>query len=135
MRIVLRILINAAALWAAATLLDGITLSSRALDVVGVAAVFGLINAFIKPVASLLTLPLTILTLGLFTLVINASMLGLTAWLTGGLEVKGFFTAVGGSIIISIVSWALSVLLPAAADPAGRPGSRARPPVRGRRPR
>ncbi|MGB5755561.1 MAG: phage holin family protein [Acidimicrobiales bacterium] len=112
MRIVLRILINAAALWAAATLLDGITLSSRLLDVIGVAVVFGLINAFIKPVAKLLTLPLTILTLGLFTLVINAGMLGLAARLTGGLEVNGFFTAVGGSIIISIVSWALSVLLP-----------------------
>ncbi len=112
MKIVLRILINAAALWVAAWALDGITLSSRFVSVLIVAAVFGLVNAFIKPVALLLTLPFTIVTLGLFTLVINAGMLQITDFLTAGLEVDGFWTSVGGGIVISIVSWALSVFLP-----------------------
>ncbi|MGI9598444.1 MAG: phage holin family protein [Acidimicrobiales bacterium] len=112
MRIIVRILINAAALWAAAWALDGITLSSEISSVLIVAAVFGLVNAFVKPLAKLLTLPLTILTLGLFTLVINAVMLQITDALTNGLRVDGFWTSVGGGIVISVVSWALSIFLP-----------------------
>lgn len=112
MRIILRVLINAASLWAAASLLDGITLSSRWVTVLIVAVIFGLINAFIKPVTKLLTFPITIVTLGLFTLVINALMLQLTDALTDGLSVDGFWTSILGGIIISIVSWALSTFLP-----------------------
>ena len=112
MRIVLRILINAAALWVAAQLFDGITLSSRWVTVLIVAAVFGLVNAFVKPVLTLLTFPLTIVTLGLFLLVINAGMLQLTDFLTDGLQVDGFWTSVFGGIVISLVSWVLSVFLP-----------------------
>ena len=112
MRIILRILINAAALWVAAQLFDGITLSDRPLSVLFVAIVFGLVNSFIRPVVKLLTFPITIVTLGLFIFVVNAAMLQLTDWLTSGLEVSGFWTAIGGGIVISVVSWFLSVLLP-----------------------
>ncbi len=112
MRIIIRILINAAALWVAAQLLDGITLSDRPVSVLIVAVVFGLVNSFIRPVVKLLTFPFTIVTLGLFTLVVNAAMLQLTDWLTEGLNVVGFWTSVLGGIIISLVSWFLSVLLP-----------------------
>lgn len=112
MRIILRVLINAVALWAAASVLDGITLSSRLVSVLIVAAIFGLVNAFLKPIAKILALPITILTLGLFTLVINAGMLQITDALTDSLTVDGFWTSVGGGLIISIVSWALSIFLP-----------------------
>ncbi len=112
MRIIIRILINAAALWVAAQLLDGITLSDQPVAVLIVAVVFGLVNSFIRPVVRLLTFPFTIVTLGLFTLVVNAAMLQLTDWLTGGLNVVGFWTSVLGGIIISLVSWFLSILLP-----------------------
>jgi len=112
MRIIIRILINAAALWVAAQLLDGITLSDQPVAVLIVAVVFGLVNSLIRPVVKLLTFPFTIVTLGLFTLVINAAMLQLTDWLTEGLNVVGFWTSVLGGIIISLVSWFLSILLP-----------------------
>lgn len=116
MRIIIRILINAAALWVAAQLLEGITLSDQPVAVLIVAIVFGLINSLIRPVVKLLTFPITIVTLGLFTLVVNAAMLQLTDWLTTGLDVVGFWTSVLGGIVISLVSWFLSVLLPDAED-------------------
>ena len=112
MRIVLRVLINAAALWVAAQLFSGITLSSRLVTVLIVAAIFGLVNAFVKPILTFFTFPLTILTLGLFLLVINAGMLQLTDALTDGLRVDGFWTSVFGGIVISLVSWVLSIFLP-----------------------
>ena len=112
MRIILRVLINAVALWVAASLLDGIELSSRLVTVLIVAAIFGLVNAFLKPITKLLAFPLTVLTLGLFTLVVNAAMLQITDALSGGLEVTGFWTSIAGGVVISIVSWALSTFLP-----------------------
>ena len=80
-RIAIRVIINAAALWVAARFIDGITLTEDVGSILFVAIVFGLINAFIRPVVLVLTFPALILTLGLFTLVINAAMLGATAWL------------------------------------------------------
>jgi putative membrane protein len=120
MRIIIRILINAAALWVAAQLLDGITLSDQPVAVLIVAIVFGLINSLIRPIVKLLTFPITIVTLGLFTLVINAAMLQLTDWLTSGLNVVGFWTSIFGGIIISLVSWLLSMLLPDQDDDRSR---------------
>ena len=81
-----------------------------------VALVFGLVNFLVKPIVKVLTFPLFILTLGLITLVVNALMLLLTSWLADKLDlsfhVEGFWTAVLGGLIISIVSWALNVVLP-----------------------
>jgi putative membrane protein len=107
----LRVVINAAALWVAARLLNGITLADEVTTILLVALVFGLVNALVRPIALLLSLPALILSLGLFTLVINAAMLALTAWLTDGLAVDGFGAAFVGAIIISLVSWVLSSIL------------------------
>jgi putative membrane protein len=117
-RILARIVINMIALWLTARLIDGIVIGDDLLTLLLVAVVFGLVNAFIRPIVKLLTLPINLITLGLFTLVINALMLMLTAWLLsdaltieGGL-INSFFTALIGSVIISIVSTVLNWLLP-----------------------
>lgn len=112
MRFVLRVLINAVALWVTARLIGGVSIDESFTGLLFVALVFGLVNAFIRPVVRVLTFPLTILTLGLFTFVVNALMLMLVAWLTEGLNIEGgFFTALLGSIVISIVSMILSSVL------------------------
>ncbi|MFE3601521.1 phage holin family protein [Streptomyces sp. NPDC059096] len=112
---------NAAALAVAIWLIQNITLTGestgkKALTLILVALLFGLVNFLVKPVLKLLTLPLFILTLGLFTLVINALMLLLTSWFADKLSlsfhVEGFWTAVLGGLVISVVSWALNVALP-----------------------
>ena len=112
---------NAGALAVAVWLLDKITLTGgstgkKVWTLILVALVFGLVNWLVKPVVKLLTFPLFILTLGLITLVVNALMLLLTSWLADKLDlsfhVEGFWTAVLGGLIISVVSWALNVVLP-----------------------
>ena len=123
MRFVLRVLINGVAIWLATELLTGMHVKVAGSGLTGstvgvlllVAFVFGVVNAIVKPVVSLLSLPLYVLTLGLFTLVVNALMLMLTAWITShaswGLEVDNFGTAVVGGLIVSIVSWVLSLAI------------------------
>lgn len=121
MNFVVKTLANAGALLVAIWLVQDITLTGdstgkKALSLVLVALIFGLVNVVVKPVVKLLTLPLFILTLGLITLVINALMLLLTSWLADqfslNFHVEGFWTAVLGGLIISLVSWALNVALP-----------------------
>ncbi|MFD3325281.1 phage holin family protein [Streptomyces sp. NPDC058701] len=119
---VVKTLANAAALAAAIWLLaditldDGSSLGRRTLTLILVALVFGLVNFIVKPVVRLLSLPLFVVTLGLFTLVVNALMLLLTSWLAKQLDlsfyVEGFWTAVLGGFIISVVSWVLNMVLP-----------------------
>jgi putative membrane protein len=121
MRWILRLLANAGALAIATWILSGITLTApttarKVLVLLVVAFIFGVLNAIIKPIFALFTAPLILLTLGLFLIVINACMLLLTSWLAGlfdlGWDVDGFWTAVLGGIIISIVSFILNVFLP-----------------------
>ncbi|MEV6309683.1 phage holin family protein [Streptomyces sp. NPDC051840] len=118
---VVKTIANAGALAVAIWLLDDITLTGdstgrKVLTLIVVALLFGLVNFIVKPVVKVLTLPLFILTLGLITLVVNALMLLLTSWLAGTVDlsfhVDGFWTAVLGGLIISVVSWALNVVLP-----------------------
>ncbi|MEE1939569.1 phage holin family protein [Streptomyces sp. TRM 70361] len=112
---------NAVALAAAVWLLDDITLTGddtgdKTLTLILVALIFGLVNLVVKPIATLLSFPVLILTLGLFTLVINALMLMLTSWLADKFDlafhVDGFWTAVLGGLIIAVVSWAVNMALP-----------------------
>ncbi|MGZ4630521.1 phage holin family protein [Oryzihumus sp.] len=122
--IAIKVLVNGVALWVAAFLVFGIHLADeneplgkRLLSVLLVAIVFGLINAVIKPVAKFFSFPFIILTLGLFTLVVNAAMLQLTSWVAGAVglpfHVDHFFwDAVLGAILISIVSLVLGIFLP-----------------------
>ena len=118
MKLVIRILINAVALWLAATFLPNINLTDDIVGILIVAIIFGLVNALIRPIVGLLALPITILTLGLFTLVINTIMLLITAGIAGDLlSIEGgvlerLWVAFLGSIVISIVSMVLSWFLP-----------------------
>lgn len=109
--LVVRFLVNVAALWFAQWIIRGFDIESAGALLVG-AAIFGAVNAFIKPVVAILSCPLTIITLGLFTLLINALMLALTAWVAGwfdlDFEVDGFIAAVLGALVISIVSTIVS---------------------------
>ncbi|MEU2910468.1 phage holin family protein [Streptomyces massasporeus] len=118
---VVKTIANAGALAVAVWLLDKITLTGDSTvkevgTLIIVALLFGLVNFLVKPLVKLLSLPLLILTLGLFTLVVNALMLLLTSWLADKLDlsfhVEGFWAAVVGGLIISVVSWALHVVLP-----------------------
>ncbi len=109
-KLILRALIGALGLWLAARLVAGISVDSFTTLLIA-AVVLGIVNAIVRPVVFLLTLPLTILTLGLFLLVINAAMLGLTAMLLDGLRVDGPVAAILGSIVISVVSWIGHLLL------------------------
>jgi putative membrane protein len=128
MRIVIQVVINALALWAASWILPGMNIGASSLvehDVAGAAGsadtintilgylfiglIFGLVNALVKPVVKLLALPVTFLTLGLFTIVINAAMLWLTAWLTTFTPIhltidEFFWTAILAALIISAIS-------------------------------
>ena len=119
MRFLLRILINAAALWVAAYFVHGIH-AGGAGSILAVAVVFGLVNAFVRPLLKLLSCPIILLTLGLFTLVLNALMLMLTAWVGKqiGIDfaVDGFWPAFLGALIVSVVSTVLSWLIPDKAD-------------------
>ncbi|MFF7979580.1 phage holin family protein [Streptomyces sp. NPDC007901] len=118
---VVKTIANAGALAVAVWLLDKITLTGdstpkKVWTLILVALVFGLVNFLVKPIVKVLTFPLFILTLGLITLVVNALMLLLTSWVCDKLDlsfhVDGFWTAVLGGLIISIVSWALNMILP-----------------------
>lgn len=108
----IRLVINAAALWVAATFLDGIHLSDRVQNLLFVAILFGLINALVRPIVAFLTCPFYIFTLGLFKFVVNALMLLLVAELAGEyLRIDSFWWALGASVLISIVTTALSIAL------------------------
>lgn len=111
MRIIVKLLVNAAALWVAAALIDGIHLEEGFLTILVVALVFGLVNTFLRPIVRLLSLPVLVVTLGLFSLVINTAMLGLTAWILDTLSIDGFWSAFLGALVISIVSVVLGRVL------------------------
>lgn len=111
-RLLIRLLINAVAIWAAAAIVPGMSLDADApLAVFLVALVFGVLNAVLKPIAKFLSFPLIILTLGIFTLIINAGLLALTSTLTSTLSISGFWPAFWGAIAVSLVSWFLSQFL------------------------
>ncbi|MBY0330785.1 MAG: phage holin family protein [Acetobacteraceae bacterium] len=99
-----RTAITAFALWVATGIVPGIRVSGL-ISLLLAALVFGLVNAVVRPPAFLLSLPLTVITFGLFLLVLNAAMLGLTALVLPGFSIAGFWPAVFGSIVVSVVSW------------------------------
>ncbi len=112
MRLIIKLLVNAAALWVAGELITGIDLTGGFWTILLVALIFGIINTFIKPVLKLLSFPVIILSLGLFTLIINAAMLSLTAALSDSLSIENFWSAVLGAVVISVVSALLSIFVP-----------------------
>ena len=125
MRILTWLVTNAVALAVAAWLLDGIRFTGpihgqaeiqhKLIPLLVVALILGVVSSFVKPVLKVLSIPFIILTLGLFLLVINAAMLLLTGWLAEQLEigfrVHGFWTAVGGAIVITVVTWVVDGMI------------------------
>ncbi|MBO2443737.1 phage holin family protein [Actinomadura nitritigenes] len=120
-RILIKVVITAIALWAATALIDGITLTGRdtahrALTLLCVAVIFGLVNAVIKPIVKTLGCAFYILTLGLIGLVVNGLLLWLTSAVAGRLDlpfhVSGFWPAFWGAIVVGVVGWLLHVLVP-----------------------
>jgi putative membrane protein len=101
---ILRGLIAALGLWAATEMLDGFIIDSS-MTLVLAGLLLGVVNAIVRPFALVLSLPALLLSLGLFLLVVNAAMLGLVALMLPGFRIDGFWTAVGGALIVSLVSW------------------------------
>lgn len=122
MAFIVRLIINGIAIWLTSLWVNGIEITQaptpggQVLVVLVISLVFGLVNAIIKPVVQILSIPFYILTLGLFTLVVNALMLMLTSWISEftrwGLTVDGFWTAVWGGLVISLISWLISLVIP-----------------------
>ncbi len=122
MPFVVRILVNAAALWVATRIVPGVSYDGGWGAMFGVAILFGIVNATIRPVTKVLTFPIIIVTLGLFALVVNGLMLWLTSAISNalglGFHVAGFWPAFWGALVVSIVSTILSIVI---ADSAREP--------------
>ena len=125
----IRWLVNAAALWVATRIVSGVTYTGGWAPFLAVALLFGFINAFIRPIAKFLTFPLIIVTLGIFSFVVNGLMLWLTSRLSGalglGFHVAGFGAAFVGALVVSVVSTLLSIFV------RDSTSSNSRAPVRG----
>jgi putative membrane protein len=109
MRLLLSLIINAIAVSIASYILPGVHVASLQ-TVLVVAVVLGVVNTFLRPVLMLLTLPITLITLGLFTLVINGLLVLLVTWIVPGFQVDNFFWAILFSLVVSLVSWFLAKL-------------------------
>jgi len=105
-----RLLITALGLWIAGQLLPGIVFTSTGALIVS-ALLLGVVNAVIRPILLILTLPLTVLTLGLFILVVNGISLALVAWLVPGFQIAGLAPATLGAIIVGLTSWVASAFV------------------------
>jgi putative membrane protein len=111
----LRLLVVAFGLWLAAELVPGIEVQGL-WTLLGAALLLGIVNAVVRPLLVILTLPITVLTLGLFLLVVNAAMLGLVAWMFDNFTIAGFGSALLGSIVVSLTGWLASYFI----GPRGR---------------
>ncbi len=113
--LIIRLIINAVALYIATQVVPGLTFDGHWTTLALVAFIFGIVNALVRPLLELLTCPLILLTLGLFTFVVNALMLMLTSWLADqfnlGFHVNGFVAAFIGALVISLVSFVLNLVL------------------------
>jgi putative membrane protein len=110
MRFLARVLLNALAIGVAAWLVPGVQLSGR-LPAVVAGILLGFVNALVKPILILLTLPFTLVTLGFFLFVVNAICFGLTAALVPGFDLSGFSAAFFGALVVTLVSWVVSALV------------------------
>lgn len=119
--IIIKIVVNAIAIWVATLIVPGVDITAsdtghKVLSLAVVGALFGVVNAFIKPIVKVLALPAYILTLGLFAFVVNALMLKLADWLSGGFGIAFssgdfFWSTIGAAIVVGLVSWLLSIMV------------------------
>jgi len=105
-----RLLVTALGLWAATAIVPGVTIHGVG-SLIGAALLLGLVNAVIRPIILILTLPLTLLTLGLFIFVVNGISLSLVAWLMPGFTLSGFGAAILGSIVVGLTGWVASIFI------------------------
>lgn len=111
LKLLLRWVINALSIWVASLIVDGIVLVGSIWQILLIALIFGLVNTLIKPLLQFFAAPIIVITVGFFTLLINAFLLWLTSLLSNILVVEGFWAAFWGALIISIISWSLSFIL------------------------
>ena len=105
-----RLIVSSLSVFVAGWLLPGVQIDSFT-TAVGIAIVLGLLNATLKPLLIVITIPITVMSLGLFLLIINAAMLNLAAWFVDDFIVEGFFDSVFGAIVVSLISWAGSAFI------------------------
>ena len=104
LRFIVQAVVTALGLWLSARVVPGVDFTSTG-SLVAAAVILGLVNAIVRPIMVILTLPLTAVTFGLFLLVVNAAMIGLTAWFLGGFVVHGLWAGIGAAIVTGVVSW------------------------------
>ena len=111
LRFIVQFLVTAFALWLAAQVVAGVSFASTG-SLLAAALLLGVINAVVRPILTVLTFPITLVTLGLFLLVVNAATIGLTAMFLGGFEVNGLWPGVGAAIVTGVVSWIAGAFIP-----------------------
>ena len=104
LRFIIQAVVTAIGLWLSARIVPGVDFTSTG-SLIAAAVILGLVNAFVRPILVVLTFPITILTLGLFLLVVNAAMIGLTSMFLGGFTVAGLWAGIGAAIVTGVVSW------------------------------
>ena len=104
LRFIVQFLVTAFALWLSAQIVPGVDFRSTG-SLVAAAILLGIVNAFVRPILTVLTFPITLVTLGLFLLVVNAAMIGLVASFLGGFVVDGLWAGIGAAIVTGVVSW------------------------------
>ncbi|QSF53044.1 phage holin family protein [Brevundimonas fontaquae] len=103
-RFIIQALVTMAGLWLSAQIVPGVDFNSTG-SLIAAAIVLGLVNAFVRPILVVLTFPITVVTLGLFLLVVNAAMIGLTSVFLDGFVVNGLWAGIGAAIVTGVVSW------------------------------
>ena len=110
-RFIVQALVTMLGLWLAANLIPGVAFTSTG-SLIAAAIILGIVNAFVRPVLVVVTFPITVITLGLFLLVVNAAMIGLTAMFLGGFVVDGLWPGIGAAIVTGLVSWIAGAFIP-----------------------
>jgi len=110
-RFIVQALVTMLGLWLAANLIPGVAFTSTG-SLIAAAIILGIVNAFVRPVLVVVTFPITVITLGLFLLVVNAAMIGLTAMFLGGFVVDGLWPGIGAAIVTGLVSWVAGAFIP-----------------------
>ncbi len=110
-RFLVQALVTMLGLWLSAQIVPGVDFTSTG-SLIAAAIILGLVNAFVRPILVVVTFPITVVTLGLFLLVVNAAMIGLTAMFLGGFEVDGLWAGVGAAIVTGVVSWLAGAFIP-----------------------
>jgi putative membrane protein len=117
MHFIIRLLVNALALWLIAKYVPGFTMTGSIWTPILAALIFGIVNALVRPIVLLLTLPLTVVTLGLFIIIVNALMFWLVTWITPNFKVSGFGPALIGALIMMVVSYIVNAIFKAEEAP------------------